>query len=538
LPETTALPDPESDLKSILESTLRILRTRSLLILGAAAIIALPTAALLPLIPQRYRSEATVLVVQQEVPERYVTPTTSTAIGEALQAMTQEVLSRTRLMEIIHELHLYSKEQGRLAPEQIIEMMRKKIDITPITNPDRKEEYTAFKIAFTTEDPRIAQKVTSRLTSLFIEENSRTRQDQATSTASFLSSELEGVKEKLAEQEARLKDFKMQHLGELPEQQQSNVAILGTLQSQLQNTASSLARAEQQKVYLQSLLSGYRNFAARGMALPTSAGGSRLASPLEEARAELTRLQLQKAALLGTFTPEHPDVLKIDLDIKRQQALVESLKPKDSAKTENTQPAPASSEDDVSTSQLKSQLEANRLEIENLSNDEHKLQVRIAEYQNRLNATPVREQQLADVVRDYELLKLSYADLLSKKQQSQLAASLERQQEGQHFLVIDPANLPQIPSGPRPIQISLGGAAAGLAMGLAIAVFLEMRKNAFQSEKEIMHSLGLVLVLEVPLMLSVSEERSRFWKSAFTAATGCILVLVICATEYYVYRLG
>jgi polysaccharide chain length determinant protein (PEP-CTERM system associated) len=451
--------------------------------------------------------------------------------------MTQEVLSRTRLMGIIDELHLYAKEQGRLAPEEIIDRMRKKIDITPITSPDRKD-FTAFKIAFTTEDPRIAQEVTSRLTSLFIEENSRTRQDQASNTAGFLSSELERVKEKLADQEARLKDFKMQHLGELPEQQGSNLAILGTLQSQLQNVASSLGRAQQQKVYLESLLNGYRSFSARGMPVPTSAVGSRPTSPLEEARAELTRLQSKKATLLDSYTPDHPDVIKAETEIKRQQSLVESLKPKDSAKAGDASPASASNEEDVSIAQLKSQIEANRIEIENLSKEEDKLQVRIAEYQKRLNATPVREQQLADVVRDYELLKLSYADLLSKKQQSQLAASLEKQQEGQHFLVIDPPNLPKVPSGPKPLQVSLGGAGGGLAMGLAIALFLEMKKNAFQSEKELMRSLGLVLVLEVPIMFTASEERSRSWKVARETLTGCILVLIICATEYFVYRRG
>jgi len=502
-----------------------------------SAATALLTAAILPLIPHKYKSEATVLVVQQQVPERYVTPTTSTAIGEALQAMTEEVLSRTRLMGIIDELHLYPRERAQLAPEQIIEKMRQTIDITPITSPDRKD-FTAFKIAFTTGDPHSAQEVTSRLTSLFIEENLRTRQDQATNTASFLSTQLETVKEKLSEQEARLKDFKMQHLGELPEQQQSNMAILATLQAQLQNVASSLGRAQQQKVYLESLLNDYRTFASRGTPLVTSGSGSRVLSPFEEARAGLTRLQSQREVLLDTYTPAHPDVVKVEAEIKKQQSLVESLRPKETPKGSEAQPGPATGVEDLPIAQVKSQLEANRLEIENLSKDDGKLQARIAEYQERLNATPVREQQLADVVRDYELLKLSYADLLSKKQQSQLAASLEKQEEGQHFQVIDPANLPQIPAGPKPLQIGLGGAAVGLLIGLGIAFLMEIRKNVFQSEKELMRSLGLVLVLEVPMMLTVPEKRARSWKSAFETVTSCVFALLICATEYYVYRHG
>jgi polysaccharide biosynthesis transport protein len=536
--EIKAIPEAESNLGETIVSVFRIVRTQKLLILGAAAVTALLTAAALPLIPQKYKSESMVLVVKQEVPERYVTPTSSTAIGEELQAMTEEVLSRTRLMGIIEDLHLFTKERHTLAPEQIVEKMRKTIDITPLTTPDRKD-FSAFKITFSAADPQVAQDVTGRLTALFIEENLRTRQDQATNTANFLSSQLETVKQKLDQQEARLRDYKMQHLGELPEQQQGNLAILGTLQAQLQNTVASLGRAQQQKVYLESLLNGYRNFAARGVPLPTSAG-ARIASPLEEARAEVTKLQSQKAALLDRYTPQHPDVLKIQEDIRRQQNLIESMKPKESAAATGAPSASpsSSSEDDVTTSQLKSQIEANRLEIDNLSKDEQKLKVQVAAYQGRINQTPVREQQLADVVRDYELLKLSYADLLSKKQQSQLAASLEKQQEGQHFRVIDPPSLPRVPSGPKPILISLGGAAAGLLIGAGIAFLQEMKKNAFYTEKEVMRSLGLVLVLEVPQLPTTVEKRSRAWKSAFEAVAGCVLLLVICATEYYVYRRG
>lgn len=250
-----------------LGSILRTLKTRKLMILGTAALIAVLTAAALPLIPQKYTSEATVLVVKQQVPERYVTPTFSATISEELQAMTEEVLSRSRLMGIIDGLHLYSKERHKLAPEEVIEKMRKRIDITPLTTPDRKD-FSAFKIAYSAEDPQTAQDVTSRLTSLFLEENLKTRQDQATNTASFLSTQLDEVKGKLTLQEARLKDFKMQHLGELPEQQQSNLAILGTLQAQIQNVVSNRGRAQQQRAYLESLLTNYRNFAARGSPPP------------------------------------------------------------------------------------------------------------------------------------------------------------------------------------------------------------------------------------------------------------------------------
>jgi polysaccharide biosynthesis transport protein len=532
------MPETESNLTETLEPVLRILKKRWLPILGMASVIVLLTVGALSLIPNHYSSEATLLVVQQQVPERYVTPTTSTGIAEALQAMTQQVLSRTRLLAIIEEFHLYAKEQRRLAPEQIVEIMRRRIDINPLTSPERKD-FSAFKIAFTAEDPHTAQEVTSRLTSLFIQENLRTREDQATNTASFLRSELETTKNKLAEQETRLRDFKMQHLGDLPEQQSGNLAILTGLQSQLQNTVSSLGRAQQQKVYLESLLNGYRSFSARGVALPTSAGGGRSASPLETARIELAKLESDRAELLGSYTPQHPEVLKVERAIEERHHLIDSLKAKAASKGDDektTTSATTSGDDDISSAQVKSQLEANRLEIENLLKDQRQFEAQIAEYQRRINSTPIREQQLAAVVRDYDLLKQSYADLLSKEQQSQLAASLEKQQEGQHFRVVDPPSLPVVPSKPKRMPISLGGAAAGLMIGFGIAFLLELKKNALHTESEAKKRLGVALVFEIPLLLTSAEKRSRFWKQAFELAAGSLLLLVICAAQYYVYR--
>ena len=94
----------------------------------------------------------------------------------------------------------------------------------------------------------------------------------------------------------------------------------------------------------------------------------------------------------------------------------------------------------------KANLEANRLEIESLTKDESRLKASIAQYENRINQTPVREQQQAGILRDTEVLRQQYADLQKKEQESQLATNLEKQQGGQQFRLIDPASLPAVPS--------------------------------------------------------------------------------------------
>ncbi len=279
MPEVKPLPDTETSLGETVAFVLRVLKSRRLLILGTGALLAVITAAVLPLIPKKYKSEAVILIVRQAVPERYVTPTSTTDIGEQVQSMSEEVLSRTQLMGIVDDLHLYAKERQTAAPENIIEMMRKQISVKPLATTDlapNRRDLSAFRISFSAQDPQTAQDVTSRLTSLFIQENLKNRQDQATSTASFLSSQLDNVKQKLDEQESQLRDYKMQHIGELPDQQPGNMAILGALQAQLQNTVSAEDRNEQQRAYLESLLNNYREFAARAV----TTGGVEVGPPL------------------------------------------------------------------------------------------------------------------------------------------------------------------------------------------------------------------------------------------------------------------
>ncbi len=114
----------------------------------------------------------------------------------------------------------------------------------------------------------------------------------------------------------------------------------------------------------------------------------------------------------------------------------------------------------------KAALEANRLEIENLTNDEKRLKAQIAQYESRINQTPVREQQQAGILRDTEVLRQQYAELQKKEQESQLATNLEKQQGGQQFRLIDPASLPSLPSSPKRVKMSLGGMPPAWPWGL------------------------------------------------------------------------
>lgn len=553
----TATQAAESDLGETIVRFAGALVRHRWCFLPTAATIIIATAVALTLLPNRYTSEATIIVVQQSVPERYVVPTASTDLNRVLQAMMQEVLSRPQLLALIDRFGLYRKEREHSATETILSRMRDDIDVQPLDpvgESSGRKDLNAFKISYTARAPLIAQEVTSRLATLFIQTSIASRARQATNTTSFLHEQLETAKAKLTDQEQQLKQFKMQYLGSLPEQQQGNLAILASIQSELQNTEDSLNRARQQKVYLQSMLDGYRRLASQGARVSANstvnqpASGAE-ASPADAARLSLAGLQAKEAALRTTYGDRYPEIVELQSEIAAAKAALANAKPANStvggddgkggtAKTQNPATAglpAAAPSDTASTAQIESQLESNRLEIENLSRDELQLKAKITIYQERLNLTPVREQQLAGLMRDDELLKKEYSDLLSKELESQLATNLEEQQGGQQFRLIDPPTLPTVPSSPKRGKIALGGVGAGIVFGLVMAFVVDAKDHSFHREKDLRRDLRLPLIVSVPLVLTPRESRAHAWRMAFEWFSGAVVAISISAAGMYMY---
>src|SRR5580704_9603175 len=207
-------------------------------------------------LPPKYQSSTLILVEQPTMPKDYVTPNVNDDLQERMQSITQQILSRTNLLHIIDQSHLYSREHGEPSPDDKVAGMRKDIDIELVR--DGRNQITAFNVSYMSRDPRVAQQVTGQLTNLFINQNLEVRQQQSEDTTQFLESQLESARKDLADQEDRIRQFKGQHVGEMPGQLSSNLQILQGLQSQLQNEEDALNSARQQQVYLQTLADQYR----------------------------------------------------------------------------------------------------------------------------------------------------------------------------------------------------------------------------------------------------------------------------------------
>jgi succinoglycan biosynthesis transport protein ExoP len=483
-------------------------------------------------LPSRYRSNTLILVEQPTMPKDYVTPNVNDDLQERLQTITQQILSRTRLLHIIDQLNLYSNEHTKLSPDDKVERMRKDIEIELVRDAQR---VSAFNVYFTSRDPQVAQQVTSELTNLFISENLEVRQQQSEDTTKFLEGRLETARQALAEQEAKIREFKGQHVGELPTQLESNLQILSGMQSQLRTEEDALNTAKQQRVYLQTLLDQYH--ALQG----TSKSADGTSSGLPAIDQELNRLKAQLADLSSHYTDRHPDVRKV----KDQIAKTEKMRDQFLANLKNGAANPGGSDTDLNAGtdltqptpvlQLQGQLRSNQAEIANREQSITRLKAKVEEYQGRLSQEPVREQQLADLTRGYDQSKASYDELLKKKNDSAMATSMELLQQGERFRIIDPPSLPVKPDFPNRMKFCGIGLGVGLMLGIVVAGAFEMLDDRVYEEKALQKLLPIPVISEIPPIVAPADERReqrRMWLGWATAAVVSATILVGSAFSY------
>jgi succinoglycan biosynthesis transport protein ExoP len=488
-------------------------------------------------LPPRYESSTLILVEQPTMPKDYVTPNVNDDLQDRMQSITQQILSRTRLLRIIDQLNLYAAPRSQPSPDQKVDRMRKDIDIELVR--DARNQITAFNVSYSSRDPFVAQRVTSELTNLFINENLEVRQQQSQDTTTFLEGQLETAREALSSQEEKIREFKGQHVGELPAQVGSNLQILAGLQSQLQAEEDALNTAKQQRVYLETLVNQYRTLQGS----PKNEGGAPLGLPAVDG--ELDKLRAQLADLSSRYTDRHPDVRKLQEQIAKTEKMRDQIAADLQAKASaaQTDPNTATATPDAPdmrdpTSpmvQLQGQLHANHVEIANRERSVTDLKAKVVDYQARLNQEPVREQQLSDLTRGYEQSKANYDELLKKKNESAMATSMELLQQGERFRVIDAPSLPSRPDFPNRLKFCGIGLGIGLALGVVVAGAFEFMDDRVYDEKQLQKLLPVAVISEIPAIAAVAEEQSerrRLWLGWATAAFVSVTILLGSAFSY------
>jgi polysaccharide chain length determinant protein (PEP-CTERM system associated) len=475
-------------------------------------------------VPDRFRSETLILVVPQRVNTDIVRSTVQDDIERRLQSISQQILSRTRLEAIIETLGLYQVERTKFPMEDIVGRMRKDIEVETVRG-------DAFIVSYTAPDPLVAQKVTERLASLFIEENVRDRRTLAEETSVFLESQLEDARARLVETEKRLEAFRVEHAGELPTQTASNMQALQMLQSQVQALNDSMARDRDRRILIERQLAEVQRRsteeAIESKLPPASAGGDEEPSA-GTASQQLAAARRQLEAMETRLTPEHPDIIRAKRIVRDLEAKAEEeRKAMAQAGVLGSTGAPRS-ESERMAADLRAELETVSLDISGKQVQLNRLQGEIESYRAKLRAIPTRESEMTALMRDYDTLQSQYTSLLERRESSKMATELEERQLDEQFRVLDPAGRPEVPYSPNRLAVTGMGAAGGLAFGVGLIVLMELRNRSFRTENDILVAIGLPVLASIPRMVGQAERRHR--RRLVLSGSAAALALVAVAT--------
>jgi polysaccharide biosynthesis transport protein len=465
-------------------------------------------------VPPRYKSTTLILVQEPTVPRNFVA-TADQDLQARLQTMQQEILSRTRLLTIINSMHLYDEGRKPLTDDDKVAKMRKGITVDLVRD-TQNAGVTAFKIEYSAQNARVAQAVTGQLAELFINENQQEILKNSVDTTDFLDKQLQAARQELAEQEDKMKDYSAGHIGTLPTQHASNLAILGGFQGQLTAEQDALNNASQQRALHETEIQQLRT-----NPVPTTRPGEPIdPNSVQAIDIQLAKLRDQLTDLTSRYTDSYPDVVKLKAQIAQVEEQRKAAVAAEKAKGDK-------SPDSLMIAQLEAQLKADNLEIQNRQQSIASLQGKIAEYEARINAEPASEAGLADVQRGYDQAQANYNDLLKKKEESQLSTNMEQMQQGERFQMLDPPSLPLKPDFPNRLEFCFFGLCAGLAFGAASVAAFEFSDDRLHDESGINDILPVPVICEIPEVSSPVDEQVSRKKALIGWATAAAVVVVI-----------
>lgn len=484
------------------EDYLAIARRRWWIIVVPAVVFAIGAYTISLFLASRYTSETVVLVEEPTVPENLVKPVVGGDVNQRLATMQEQILSRTRLQQIIEKFNLYKEEASRMSMEDMVARLRKSITVSPVRAmaETRASGLPGFTVSVMASQAYTAQQICTEITSFFMQQNVLIRERRAEDTTEFITKQLTDSKRKLDEQDAKLADFQRRYMGELPDQMQTNFSLLTGLSTQLEATSQTLNRAQQDKMFIQNILD--QQPLVRSVASAAPADPDILQKQLESLQSRLATLQPQ-------YTDAHPDVRRLKKDIAQLQRKIE-----EESANRKSQPAAAPEKDVVvaetpRVQQLRAQLYQINRTIEEKTAEQSRVQQEISKLQGKLQLTPAIAQEYKALTRDYQTAVNVYNDLLKKQSDSEMATDLERRQQGEQFRVLDPPSLPLKPTYPNRPVFGIGGFMGGLAFGLAIVFALEIQDTTLHTERDVERVLKLPALAMIPLLHMPSSKNSH-----------------------------
>ena len=447
--------------------------------------------------PKVYQSTALLSYEAQQINPAKMDPEQGRIrLQDSLATLSELVTSRNSLEKVIIQYSLYEGARKKLPIEDVIEMMRRNIHITPSKKGD------VFSVSFEGASPQQVVRVTNQLASLFIEENLKYREERATETSKYTKNELALSKNVLDQKERQMRDYKLQYFNEMPDQRQSNFSQLQALLNQQQGLQNSIQELERTKIMVQeqaSMQTRIANFATQN-------------TTAVKAETDYDRLQNLKnhlAEISGKYTDKHPE-------IKRTHLLIKQLEDKIASSNGRGGGAGASSKTSLAASlerkRLLTQIEQIDINIKQLREQLATIPEQVAKYQKWIEEAPVREAEWSALTRDYDELRRHYDQLVAQNLQAQSVENIEKSQKGSRFKVVDSARLAEKPFKPNFRKVVGMAFALGLGLSLGLVFAMDFFDTSFKDAAEIEEFIGVPVVCAIPLVEKDSEvKRQKFY---------------------------
>ncbi len=446
------------DILQLLEPIFR----RKELVIAMFLVVSILGAYLAANLPNVFRSTTLILVTPQRLPQSFVASTVTQNIEQRMRAISEQILSRTSLENIVREFDLFPAIGSKNDNERRIVALRKSISLE-ITKND------TFSLSFESGNPEQAMRVLSRLSALFISESVKVREEQAIGTTVFINNESERLRKELEEQEQQVNRYKSRYRDDLPEQLEANLRTLEQLRREMDSATFRLTALEERKSSLDKQLAGVAPVSISDGQTGTVQG----IGTIDDRKSELARL-------LQTYSEKHPDVIRVKLEIEKMNL--------ESPTQLSDRKSSASTKLQTSTNPmgkvLVSQIDDITAEIRTLKEKNRILQNEIGSYQSRVNNTPIRTIELTKISRNYDITLRKFQELLAKEFDSRLSENMEKTQKGEQFRILDRPTLPINPISPNRPMIVLISLLVGLGGGCGLAFLLDMLKPSFRKAED------------------------------------------------------
>lgn len=454
-----------------------------------AFIVAIAGWAVVYTLPDRYTSRAVVHVDTTSMMQpllRGLSVETDTDRG--LNIMSQTLLSRENLEDVIRHADMDLGVDDKLAMDKLVSGMRRSIELK---YGGRQRGNNIYELSYIGKTPELTYQVVSRLLNTLIEHTLDSTRTDTVEAQQFIDRQISEHETRLATAEQKLADFKRENVGFMPDERGGYYGRLQAEQDELDNIRSQLRLAERRHSAMLKQLEG------EAPLLASHNFGEPKAQKLRAYREQL-------AALLTRYKEQHPDV-------KALRAMMEELMASDDASANMFIGAGSgdSTEFNPVYQELKAEIHKASVDVETLKIKLLEQKSKVLALQQAVDIIPGVEAELAKLNRDYDVTRERYLGFIERRETARLAQAVGQAGSNIKFRIIEPPRVPLKPSAPNRFLFLTGAFLVAIGAGLAWGFFRYLLRPAFIDSSQIIAKTGMPVLGSVGLYLNKQHKRKR-----------------------------